>query len=313
MVGKELVEAQDLVLRYGSHVVVDRVSLAVGRGSLFGLLGHNGAGKTSTVEMLEGLRSPSEGHIYCCGIDVRRHPRQARALMGIQLQKGALFDQLTVRETLQLFSGISRRPPLATGALIEYLDLDSILKAQVKHLSGGQFQRLALATAIINDPAVIFLDEPTTGLDPLARRMLWKFVLELKQRGKAIILTTHYMEEAEALCDRVGILQNGKMIAEGKPGELSGSHAVLSFRLEPTVSTEDQESLAQLPHVIKIDYSPDGEIKLLTGESLDATTALAAWAAQRNKGIRNLEIRRPTLEDVFLELTGDPEAARLST
>lgn len=306
--------AENLVLRYGHHIVVNHVNLAVEAGAIYGLLGHNGAGKTSTVEMLEGLRRPSEGTIHCCGIDVRRYPRTARKFMGIQLQKSAVFDQLSVRETLRLFAGISRTPWAVAEQLVAPLDLAAFSHRLVQDLSGGQFQQLALATAILNDPAVIFLDEPTTGLDPVARRGLWQVIRSLKDRGKAILLTTHYMEEAEVLCDTVGILKNGQLIVEGPPLDLTGTQAVMSFHLQnPGGLPNADDSLAHLPAVTKIDVGPDNTIRIWTKNPLETTAALRAWASHQDFTIHNLEIHRPALEDVFVQLIENPESTQTSS
>ena len=213
------VRVQDVRKRYGAVQAVDGVSFEVAPGEVFGLLGPNGAGKTTTVEMLEGLRAPDSGQLEVLGIDVARNPDELKQRVGVTLQTAELYPKLTIVEVLDLFRSFYKRS-LPTDQLIEFLDLGERRTAQTRQLSGGQRQRLAVALALVNDPEVIFLDEPTTGLDPAARRSLWDLVQKLQGQGKTILLTTHYMEEAEVLCDRLAIMDHGKILALGTVNEL---------------------------------------------------------------------------------------------
>lgn len=218
------ISVEGIVKRYGQLTAVNNISFTVRKGETFGLLGPNGAGKTTTLEIIEGLRKPDEGRVVVLGVDVAAEPRRARALMGIQLQEAGLFDRLTVAETIRLFSTFHRKS-LPVDTLIRRLQLEEKAKARVDTLSGGQRQRLSIALALVNDPEVVILDEPTTGLDPQARRHLWEIIRSIRDEGRTIVLTTHYMEEAEALCDRVAIVDHGELIALDTPGSLIQRYA----------------------------------------------------------------------------------------
>jgi ABC-2 type transport system ATP-binding protein len=213
------VECRGLVKRYGDVVAVDGLSLTVARGECVGLLGPNGAGKTTTIEILEGLLDADAGDIRILGLDWHTHERELRQRLGVQLQETQLAEKLTVGETLRLFRSFYHRGP-SIDALAGLVGLDAKRKTWVGQLSGGQRQRLALACALAGEPDLLFLDEPTTGLDPQSRRQLWELLGRFRADGGTIVLTTHYMEEAEALCDRIAIIDHGKVIAEGRPGEL---------------------------------------------------------------------------------------------
>src|SRR5918992_129975 len=213
---------RDLRKSYGSVVAVDGLDLEVNRGECFGLLGPNGAGKTTTIEICEGLTSPDSGHVEVLGRRWSTHERELRELLGIQLQDTQLAEKLTVEETLRLFRSFYRRGRDVADVLA-VVQLEEKRRARVGTLSGGQKQRLALACAIVGDPELLFLDEPTTGLDPQARRQVWELVEQLKAAGRTILLTTHYMEEAERLADRVAIVDRGRVIALGTPRELIAS------------------------------------------------------------------------------------------
>ncbi|MBA2254778.1 MAG: ABC transporter ATP-binding protein [Chloroflexi bacterium] len=297
-----VIQARDLVKRYGELVAVDGVSFEVEQGEIFGLLGPNGAGKTTTVEMLEGLRKPDGGSALVLGLDVARQADVLKERIGVQLQTAALYPLLTVEEVIDLFASFYRRSRPARE-LIEALDLGERRLAFTRDLSGGQRQRLSVALALVNDPELIFLDEPTTGMDPQARRSLWDLIASLRERGKSVLLTTHYMEEAEQLCDRIGIMDHGKVLEMGTVEDLISKR----FR-ERSVRFDDigelpEERLAALPGVVRV-VREDGVVALYTpdvaatiGGLLQATEALGREPA-------NLVIRRATLEDVFLDLTG---------
>jgi ABC-2 type transport system ATP-binding protein len=205
-------------------VAVDHVSFAIEEGEIFGILGPNGAGKTTTLEMIEGLVGIDDGNVTVAGISVKTHPLRVKQLIGIQLQESEYFDYLDLSELLTLF-GILYGRRVGADELLHSVGLDDKKRAYTKHLSGGQKQRFSIASALVNDPRVLFLDEPTTGLDPRARRDLWDLVRDIHTRGKTVVLTTHYMEEAEALCGRVAIMDRGRIIALGTPQELIERHA----------------------------------------------------------------------------------------
>ncbi len=287
---------------YGSVQAVAGVSFEVGRGEVFGLLGPNGAGKTTTVEMLEGLRSPDSGVLEVLGIDVARNPDALKQRVGVTLQTAELYPKLTVVEVLNLFRSFYRRS-LPTEQLIEFLDLGERRNAQTRQLSGGQRQRLAVALALVNDPEVIFLDEPTTGLDPAARRSLWDLVQKLQGQGKTILLTTHYMEEAEVLCDRLAIMDHGRILALGTVKELvEDRFKDRSVRFD-RIAALGEDQLRGLAGVESVKHD-DGETVLYTQDVSGTIGGL--FAATEALGVEpgNLGIRRPSLEDLFLDLTG---------
>ena len=215
-VGAPIIVVSDLRKRYGDLVAVDGVSFSVGEGEVFGILGPNGAGKTTTLEMIEGMRPIDDGSARIDGVDVRSDPREVKRRIGIQLQASAFFDELTLVELLDLFGRLYGRA-VDPMALLADVELTDKARAQVRTLSGGQKQRFSIASALVNQPRVLFLDEPTTGLDPQARRHLWALVRTLRDRGHTVVLTTHYMEEAEELCDRVAIMDGGRIVALDTP------------------------------------------------------------------------------------------------
>jgi ABC-2 type transport system ATP-binding protein len=300
--GSPAIRVRGLTKRYGDVRAVDGVDFDVAPGEIFGLLGPNGAGKTTTVEILEGLRAPDEGEVSVLGIDVAKGADKLKPRIGVSLQTAALYPKLTVTEVIDLFRSFyaTARP---TAELIEALDLGERRTAQTRVLSGGQRQRLAVALALVNDPELVFLDEPTTGLDPAARRSLWDLVLGLKAQGRTILLTTHYMEEAEVLCDRLAIMDHGKILEMGTVDELISKRfnerAVRFDRLEELSTAE----LEALPAVVSV--KEDSREVLLYTRDVGATIgALLALTEQRGLEPQNLAIRRATLEDVFLDLTG---------
>jgi ABC-2 type transport system ATP-binding protein len=213
------IKVEDLRKTYGETVAVDGVSFSVREHEIFGILGPNGAGKTTTVEILEGLRKADSGTAIVAGVDVGRHPARVKSLIGVQLQASSFFDNLRLTELIDLFAAIYGRKVDAL-ALLTKVDLREKARAYTKHLSGGQKQRFSIATALVNEPRVIFLDEPTTGLDPQARRNLWELVQTLREEGATVVLTTHYMDEAETLCDRVAIMDEGRIVTLDTPGAL---------------------------------------------------------------------------------------------
>ena len=297
-----VIRVTDLRKRYGETRAVDGVSFEVPTGTVFGLLGPNGAGKTTTVEVLEGLRTPDSGEVRVLGIDAVRHPDDLKPRIGVSLQTAALYPKLTVVEVLDLFRSFYPRGR-STGELVGLMDLDEKRTTRTQDLSGGQRQRLSVALALVNDPELIFLDEPTTGMDPAARRALWDVVLGLRAQGRTILLTTHYMEEAEILCDRLAIMDHGRILEEGTVNELiSRRFKERAVRFDRIDGLSD-EQLGAMAGVSSIKHE-NGEVLLYTrdvpatiGAVLDASEALGAEPA-------NLGVRRATLEDVFLDLTG---------
>jgi len=297
-----VIRVDSLRKTYGELVAVDDVSFEVQPGEVFGLLGPNGAGKTTTVEVLEGLRKPDSGEVSVLGIDVIGHPDDLRPRIGVSLQTAALYPKLNVVEVLELFRGFypSGRP---VDELVELMDLGEKRKSRTQDLSGGQRQRLSVALALVNDPELVFLDEPTTGMDPAARRMLWDVVLGLKQRGRSVLLTTHYMEEAEILCDRLAIMDHGRILEAGTVDELvSRRFHERAVRFDAIDGLPD-EQLAGFPGVTSV--KREGGAVLLYTRDVPATIGAVLTATERiGVDPANLAVRRATLEDVFLDLTG---------
>ena len=238
----DIIQVQDLRKSYGGLKAVDGVSFSVRSGEVFGILGPNGAGKTTTAEILEGMRAPDSGTALVNGIDVQKDPRLVKKFVGIQLQSSAYFDRLNLTEILDLMASLYHREIDALD-LLEKVELADRAKASFKVLSGGQKQRFSIAATLVNDPVLLFLDEPTTGLDPQARRHMWGLVKQFKEEGRTVLLTTHYMEEAEELCDRVAIMDHGKIAAMDRPAALVESLLSKGFKKERT------EQLANLEDV----------------------------------------------------------------
>ena len=291
---------EQLVKKYGDLTAVDGLDLEVDTGECFGLLGPNGAGKTTTVEILEGLNEPTAGRVEVLGMRWDRDERALRQRLGVSLQETHLPDKLTVEENLRMFRSfyLQGRP---LEEVLELVGLSDKRTAWTERLSGGQKQRLAVACALVSDPELLFLDEPTTGLDPQSRRQLWDVVLGFKSRGRTVLLTTHYMDEAERLCDRVAIVDKGKVIAMGTPRELIaslGAQQVVEFSTEQPLAPD---GWGGLPSVRSARRSADGIA--LTVEQLHL--ALPAILARAEPlGLTHLSTHQATLEDVFVHLTG---------
>ena len=291
---------EKLVKKYGELAAVDGLDLEVRAGECFGLLGPNGAGKTTTVEILEGLNEPTGGAVEVLGMRWDRDERALRQRLGVSLQETHLPDRLTVEENLRMFrSFYDRGRPL--GEVLEIVALQDKRKSWTERLSGGQKQRLAVACALVSDPELLFLDEPTTGLDPQSRRQLWDVVLAFKARGRTVLLTTHYLDEAERLCDRVAVIDKGKVIAKGTPRELIaslGGEQVVEFATDRPTRPEEWSGL---PSVRVARRSADGIA--LTVEQLHV--ALPAILSRAEPlGLTRLSTHHATLEDVFVHLTG---------
>jgi ABC-2 type transport system ATP-binding protein len=297
-----VIRVHDVRKHYGDVKAVDGVSFEVRSGEIFGLLGPNGAGKTTTVEILEGLREPDGGTLEVLGIDAASHPDALKERIGVALQTAQLYPKLTVTEVIDLFRSFYRRS-LPTAQLIDFLDLGERKAAQTKELSGGQRQRLAVALALVNDPEVIFLDEPTTGLDPAARRSLWDLVELLRSQGKTILLTTHYMEEAEALCDRLAIMDHGHVLELGTVDELVSRRFKEKAVQFDRIDAIGDDRLANVTAVSNVRH--DDGVVLLYSSDVGATIGdLLTLTDSLGVEPQNLSIRRATLEDVFLDLTG---------
>ena len=297
-----VIRVRELRKTYGSLVAVDGVSFDVRPGEVFGLLGPNGAGKTTTVEVLEGLRQPDSGEVTVLGIDAIRHADDLRARIGVSLQTAALYPKLTVAEVLDLFRAFYGHGR-ATSDLIELMDLAEKRATRTQGLSGGQRQRLSVALALVNDPELVFLDEPTTGMDPAARRALWDVVLGLKSEGRSVLLTTHYMEEAEVLCDRIAIMDHGHILESGTVEELvSRRFHERAVRFDAVEGLTD-ERMAAIPGVTSVKHE-DGVVMLYTRDVPGTIGAVLATTEELGHEPANLAVRRATLEDVFLDLTG---------
>jgi ABC-2 type transport system ATP-binding protein len=290
---------------YKDVVAVDDVDLQVRPAECFGLLGPNGAGKTTTMEICEGLTDPDSGEVELLGMRWNAHAAELRQRLGIQLQDTQLSDKLTVLETVRLFRSFFRRGPRASE-VVALVQLEEKSRARVGGLSGGQKQRLALACALVGDPEFLFLDEPTTGLDPQARRQLWELIERLQQAGRTILLTTHYMDEAERLCQRVAIMDHGKVIALGTPRELIASIGVehmVEFSTARPAEAIDQAALRRLEGVRDV-RSQNGAVQLQAAELHRAVPALLDELERQGIPLTELRTHSATLEDVFVALTG---------
>ena len=295
-----------LVKKYGDVHAVSGLDLEVRVGECFGMLGPNGAGKTTTVEIFEGLRMPDAGEVVVLGDHWRGENLALRARLGIQLQETKFPEKLTVAEVVTLFRSFYPRG-LSVAEVLTLVALHDKARAQVRTLSGGQKQRLSLGCALAGDPELLFLDEPTTGLDPQSRRQTWEIVEGLKARGRTVLLTTHYMEEAARLCDRVGVVDQGKVIALGTPRELIaslGAEHVIEFEVaEESTAALDERVLAALPTVEKV--ARDGPVWRLTVREVHrAVAALLSALSERGVEPTALSTHHATLEDVFMALTG---------
>jgi len=296
-----MIEVQGLVKRYGSFVAVDGIDLNVEAGEVFALLGPNGAGKTTTVEILEGHRKRSAGVVTVLGEDPETSGRSFRERIGIVLQSTAIEKELTVREAIDTYGSLypSRRE---TDELIEIVGIGEKADARIKTLSGGQRRRLELALGIVGDPDVIFLDEPTTGFDPSARRQAWRVIDNLRTLGKTILLTTHYMDEAQNLADRVAVIAGGRIVAEGTPETLGGraeAETIVRFRL-------DAAAAEMLPAIGERIIAGSGDdIEIRTPDPTRLLHLLTSWAVEHGHELATLTVNRPTLEDVYLRLAGE--------
>jgi ABC-2 type transport system ATP-binding protein len=300
---ENVIQVKSLVKKYGKYTAVDEISFDVAKGEVFAFLGPNGAGKTTTVEMLECLKTPTSGEVRILGHDIRRDEMKIKQVIGVMPQSFNAYDYLTVKENIEYFGGMYPKKA-DVEELIKTLDLVEKRKTLFKNLSGGLKQRVGIAIALVNDPEIVFLDEPTTGLDPRARRDVWEAIKTLKAHGKTVFLTTHYMDEAYYLADRINIVNKGRIIAEGTPEDLinrygggntlvirgcSGAHSGLLTREIPDAKVAGEDVVARLP----------------AGDGMASITKAVALLNERNIACKELYVKKSTLEDVFLNLTGE--------
>jgi ABC-2 type transport system ATP-binding protein len=303
-----VIAVRDLRIRYGQHEALAGVSFEVRRGELFALLGPNGAGKTSTVEILEGYRHRSAGQVSVLGTDPWQASPAWRAQIGVMLQETGPEPDLTVTECLRLYAGYYP-DPWPTADLLELTGLAAHAGKKAIQLSGGQRRKLDLALALTGRPRVLFLDEPTTGFDPAARRDAWEILAALKETGTTMILTTHYMGEAERLADRVAVLADGTLVSEGSPESLVTHRTTptITFSLPAGLTTDDLPEQARTA----ASPAPGGKLALTVASPLTILRIIADWAERTGHDLPDLEVRRPTLEDVYLQLTSDQEGRAL--
>jgi ABC-2 type transport system ATP-binding protein len=296
-----VIEVERLTKRYGAHVAVDDVGFTVSEGEIFGILGVNGAGKTTTVECLQGLRRPDGGRMRVLGLDPRTAGSQLRALVGSQLQASALPDRLRVEEAVLLFGDGDRR---SADQLLDTWKLAALRRSSFASLSGGQRQRLFIALALLNRPQVVFFDELTQGLDPLARGDVWRAIREVRDRGSTVVLVTHFMDEAEALCDRVAVMRAGRVVDAGTPAELIARHArATTLTFTPPVSF-DPATVAALPGVDRVERH--GERIRVIGTNQLIAPVCAAVLGDDQLGPPDLRVHHPDLEDALIALVSDP-------
>ncbi len=303
------IECRDLRKTYDGKVEAVRgLNLEIHTGECFGLLGPNGAGKTTTIEILEGLLQPTSGRVSILGHSWLENEREMREWLGISLQETRLSEKLTVRETIELFASFYREPR-SSDEVLEQLQLTEKADSWVGKLSGGQRQRLAVATALVCNPKILFLDEPTTGLDPQSRRQLWDIIRAFQREGGTVLLTTHYMDEAERLCDRLAIVDHGQVIAEGSPADLIdrlGGHHVVEFAVSSNGNAQPiahNETWRKLPSVESV-RDDDGLIALNVKEPHLTIPALLEAVQKLGSTLEHLTTRQASLEDVFVRLTG---------
>ena len=296
------IAVNDLHKSYGTTKAVDGLSFSVAPGEIFGMLGPNGAGKSTTLEIIIGLRRYDGGHVEVLGLDPQQQPMLVKSRIGVQLQTIDLFPRLTVREVIHLFASFAVNPRDPAGVIAE-VGLTERSHVRIKELSGGQLQRVGVAIALVSNGDILFLDEPTSALDPQSRRQIWDVLLGMKRQGKTIFLTTHFMDEAQKLCDRVAIVDRGQVIAMGTPRELIEQHtqeSALEF-VQPRLAGD--ERLLQLTGVTRMESSPEG-ITLYTKEMTQTISDLMQLAATLEIPLDEVHIRQASLEDVFLKLTG---------
>lgn len=303
---EKVLVVKNLVKRYGKLTAVDGISFDVNKGEIFGLLGENGAGKTTTLEIIEGLRKATSGEVKVTNLEIRKNLAAIKQKIGVQLQSSAYYEYLKLYEILELFAGFYHRK-VDTDKLFNMVNLEEKKDTYVKNLSGGQKQRFSIIASLVNDPEIVFLDEPTTGLDPVARRRLWEVISKIKKEGKTIILTTHYMEEAEILCDRVAIMEKGKIVAMDKTHQLM-SHTRHPFKI---IFILEKDNPKIIDNLRKNCFLEEIDIKKLPGKTAHYEVKLKtqndlnkAIGILQKENPESLTVGRASLEDVFIELTG---------
>jgi ABC-2 type transport system ATP-binding protein len=295
---EQAIEVRSLRMSYGEQVVVHGIDLCVRRGEVFAILGPNGAGKTSTIEILEGLRRRSGGDVQVLGEDPEHAGGRWREQIGVVLQSSTPEPDLSVRETLQLYAGFYARPA-RIDSVLELCGLAEQAAVRNRRLSGGQQRRLDVALALVGNPELLFLDEPTTGFDPAARRSAWEMIGGLRARGSTIVLTTHYLEEAETLADRIAVIDRGRIVAEGTPADLGGRDRAdtdISFTLPPAA-----------PSPTSVRRQEDGRFAVRTQDPTHTLLELTRWAVERGLVLGDITVLRPSLENVYLRLTNEKE------
>lgn len=299
---ENVIVVSELTKKYGDFIAVDHISFDVRRGEIFGILGPNGAGKTTTLEMIEGLRRITAGDARLNAISVKDDPTRVKHLIGVQLQSASFYDKVNLKELLEFFGHLYGNT-IDAMKLLEKVSLQDKWRSEARELSGGQRQRLSIAIALVNDPLILFLDEPTTGLDPQARHHLWDLVRDIQREGKTIILTTHYMEEAETLCDRIAIMDQAKIIALDTPRQLLKKieqKATVQFHVTKAVNLEP---LNRLSHVIKTHKLKD-TVRISTSQVQATLKDLIRYDESHAVDFKDLSVHETNLEDVFLTLTG---------
>lgn len=302
----KVIEVKKLVKKYDDLTAVNNISFDVQKGEVFGLLGENGAGKTTTLEMIEGLRKPTSGSIKVLGLDIKNNMNEVKDKIGVQLQSSAYYNFLKLSEITDLFGSFYKKQN-DYNKLFKLVDLEHKKNSYINNLSGGQKQRFSIIASLINDPEIVFLDEPTTGLDPVARRMTWDIIAKIKKQGKTIILTTHYMEEAEILADRVAIMEKGEIIVMDKPHNLI-EHAKHPYKIDFILEKDNHKIIATLKKQCNL---ADEDIKKLPGKSAHYEVRITnqndsnkAIGLVQKENPESLTVGRAALEDVFIELTG---------
>jgi ABC-2 type transport system ATP-binding protein len=305
-----IISARDVVKRYGEMVAVAGLDLTIWPGEIFGILGPNGAGKTTTLEMLEGLRAPDGGEIRVAGFDPVTEPKRVHRVIGVQLQSTALFDYLSCAEIIALFAALygADASPARVERLLELVGLEEKRRSRINTLSGGQQQRLAIALALVNTPRIAFLDEPTTGLDPAARRTLWQTIRDIRDNETTVVLTTHYMEEAEQLCDRIAIMDRGRVVACDTPRaliqQLGADATVRASVQQGSIAGDDLQRLESVVTAELRDRDGHETLELRTTDAQATLIALLHLAQRQHVTLSGLSTLQASLEDVFLARTG---------
>jgi ABC-2 type transport system ATP-binding protein len=297
-----VIEVEKLRKSYGEIKAVNSISFTVAEGEIFGMLGPNGAGKTTTMEIVEGLRPADSGTVSVLGMDIKQRSRRIKASIGVQLQTTSLYPRLKVHEVIELFGSFFPKA-VPADELIKLVGLEDSRDKLCINLSGGQQQRLSVSLALVNDPQILFLDEPTSGLDPQARHNIWDLIKLQQEKGKTIFLTTHYMEEAERLCERVAIIDHGEIIATDRPDRLVNQHfkeEAIEFQLDQPLADEVLRQLAGATNVV----TENGMVTVYSNSVPVTISALMDMAKQSDMKLTDLYVRKATLEDVFLKLTG---------